>query len=290
MVIFGGNATTNVGGDATANLDDVWILSNATTGSPTWREVVPSTAARPGAIQGHSAVYDQVNGRMIVYAGVDTTNTVTTKTWILAGLGSATQQWFAYDTGVPVPPSRTLAAAAYTGSTLNRMIVFGGSTGGGTYANDTWVLHNANGLPTTPVARITVASTSTTICSTNWVELTATAYDASNLEVSGVVFVWSSSDETIATVDAEGRVTGIREGTVTITVTDQAGTVKGTITITVTRTTSIPTGGTGGTGPDCTCYCGWPENQVCQQNSDCPPDESVPGTSVPGVCGCPVGC
>jgi hypothetical protein len=211
-------------------------------------------------------------------------------------LTSATQQWFAYDTGVPVPPSRTLAAAAYAGSTVNRMIVFGGDKGGSTYANDSWVLHNANGLPTTPVARITIASTSTTICSTNWVELTATAYDATDLEVSGVVFVWSSSDETIATVDAEGRVTGIREGTVTITVTDQTSTVKGTITITVKRTTSSPTpldaggGGTGGAGPGCTCYCGWPENQVCQQNSDCPPDTSVPGTYVPGVCGCPVGC
>jgi hypothetical protein len=293
MVIFGGNATTNISGDATANLDDVWILSSATTSSPSWREVTPSTAARPGPTMGQSAVYDQANGRMIVYAGVDTSNTVTRATWILAGLGSTTQQWFAYDTGVPVPPSRTLQAAAYTGSTLNRMIVFGGSEGGGTYANDTWVLHNANGLPTTPVARITIASASTTICSANWVELTATAYDASDQVVSGVVFVWSSSDETIATVDAEGRVTGIRKGTVTIVATDQAGTVKGTITITVTRTTSAPPDAGGGVdsgSPDCTCYCGWPANQVCQQNSDCPPDESVPGTSVPGVCGCPVGC
>jgi hypothetical protein len=291
MVIFGGNATTSVGGDATANLDDAWILANATTGSPSWREVVPTTPARPGPLMGQSAVYDQVNGRMIVYAGVNTSNTVTNATWILAGLTSPSQQWFAYDTGVPVPASRTLAAAAYAGSTVNRMIVFGGDRGGSTYANDSWVLHNANGLPTTPVARITIASTSTTICSTNWVELTATAYDASDLEVSGVVFVWSSNDATIATVDAEGRVTGIREGTVTVTVTDQTGTVKGTITITVTRTTSTPTGGTGGAGStDCTCYCGWPAGQVCQQNSDCPPDTSEPGTYVPGVCGCPVGC
>jgi hypothetical protein len=49
-------------------------------------------------------------------------------------------------------------------------------------------------------------------------------------------------------------------------------------------------GASGSGGGDCTCYCGWPENLVCTQNSDCPPDTSVPGTSVPGACGCPVGC
>lgn len=49
-------------------------------------------------------------------------------------------------------------------------------------------------------------------------------------------------------------------------------------------------GGSGSGGGDCTCYCGWPAGQICQQNTDCPPDESLPGTSVPGVCGCPVGC
>ncbi len=45
-------------------------------------------------------------------------------------------------------------------------------------------------------------------------------------------------------------------------------------------------GNTGGT--DCTCYCD--TGGVCTSNSQCPPDTSVPGTSVPGVCGCPVGC
>jgi hypothetical protein len=296
MVIFGGNATTNVNGDASANLDDVWVLSNATGPSPSWRELVPATAARPGATMGQSAVYDPSSGRMIVYGGVNTRNTVTTDTWILTGLASSSPEWFAYATAAPRPPSRTLHVAAYAAS--NRMVVFGGSKGGNTYANDSWALHNANGQPTTPVASITIASASTTICSANWVELTAIALDANGNEVPGVVFVWISSDETIARVDAEGNVTGIREGTVVITVTDQTGTVKATITITVTRSTSSGsgTGGAGGSGgadagtTDCTCYCGWPANQVCHTNSECPPDTSVPGTNVPGVCGCPIGC
>lgn len=49
-------------------------------------------------------------------------------------------------------------------------------------------------------------------------------------------------------------------------------------------------GGGGGTGSNCTCYCGWPANRTCHSNSDCPDDTSVPGTDVPGVCGCPTGC
>lgn len=34
------------------------------------------------------------------------------------------------------------------------------------------------------------------------------------------------------------------------------------------------------------CFCSW-TNEPCTKNSDCPPDTSVPGTSVPGFCGCP---
>ncbi len=41
-------------------------------------------------------------------------------------------------------------------------------------------------------------------------------------------------------------------------------------------------------GNDCTCYCD--NGNVCTKNSDCPADTSVPGTYVPGVCGCPVDC
>ncbi|HEY3233835.1 MAG TPA: hypothetical protein VGJ84_03910 [Polyangiaceae bacterium] len=103
------------------------------------------------------------------------------------------------------------------------------------------------------------------------------------------------------TVDAKGRVTAVAQGTVTITVTDPTGKVTGTITFTVVPAApSTRDGGAGGTGTgtgrrdggvrNCTCYCGWPANQVCTSNTDCPPDTSVPGTYVPGVCGCPIGC
>ena len=97
----------------------------------------------------------------------------------------------------------------------------------------------------------------------------------------------------------------VDRGTIVGTVTDPTGTVIGSITITVTRAPPVSSGSGGGSGSGgssgssgsgdgggttCTCYCGWPANQVCRTNTDCPPDNSVPGTSVPGVCGCPIGC
>ncbi len=46
---------------------------------------------------------------------------------------------------------------------------------------------------------------------------------------------WSSSDESIVTVDENGKITAIKEGTATITVTTKDGGYKATVTITVTK-------------------------------------------------------
>jgi len=288
MIIFGGNDTTAKVGSGASNLDDAWVLTNATGvgGTPAWRELVPPATARPGARMGHAAVLDADHGRMIVFGGTDTGNHVMSDTWILAGLDSGAPRWLGYETGTPRLSDRASPVAAYAGGAVNRMIVAFGEEGGNARANDTWVLHHANGLPTTPISRITIAAASTTVCVSNSVQLTATAADAAGTEVVGVVFVWVSSDTTVATVDGDGTVMAVAGGTVTITVTDEGGTISDSITITTTETSSSEPDG--GTGLDCTCYCGWPANQVCQHNSDCPPDESVPGTSVPGVCGCPI--
>lgn len=48
------------------------------------------------------------------------------------------------------------------------------------------------------------------------IQLTAIAYDARNVEVP-TEFVWTSSDESVATVDQSGLVTGVDDGNVTIT-------------------------------------------------------------------------
>ena len=53
---------------------------------------------------------------------------------------------------------------------------------------------------------------------------------------------FKSQDETIATVDAQGNVTGVKEGTVKIDVTTDVAGVKGTCDVTVTGAAIVPTG------------------------------------------------
>ena len=70
-----------------------------------------------------------------------------------------------------------------------------------------------------------------TVALGNTLRLVAEAFDENGSVVDGADFTWSSSDVSVATVDAMGLVTGIAEGTATITAT--AGGASGTSQITV---------------------------------------------------------
>lgn len=89
------------------------------------------------------------------------------------------------------------------------------------------------------VASVTVAPSSASVLAGMFdttlvrVALTATAKDVAGNTVSGQSVAWTSSDTTIARVDASGVVHGYNTGTVTITAT--VGGQKGTSTVTVTR-------------------------------------------------------
>ena len=74
------------------------------------------------------------------------------------------------------------------------------------------------------------------------VKLTATAY-INGISNSGATLDWTSSDNTIATVDGTGLVTCVSEGTATITCTWVEQDVKGTATINISNTEPVtPTG------------------------------------------------
>lgn len=90
---------------------------------------------------------------------------------------------------------------------------------------------------TIAVTKLTLSESSAEVSVGKTLTLTCTIEptDATNKEL-----VWSSSEETIATVDAQGVVTGVKAGTVTITVASKSDpSVKATCTVTVVGETSI---------------------------------------------------
>jgi len=89
---------------------------------------------------------------MIVYAGKIPSQEFSSDVWVLQGANGAggTPTWTQLAPAGPAPPARHMHSMVYDRKN-NRMVVFGGHILGGTpFANDLWVLQNANGLGGTP--------------------------------------------------------------------------------------------------------------------------------------------
>ena len=82
-----------------------------------------------------------------------------------------------------------------------------------------------------PVASVEVSPSAETIAVGATLQLTAEAFDANGQAVAGAEFSWESGDAAVAKVDAAGLVTGVAEGTATITA--SSGSARGTAAITV---------------------------------------------------------
>ena len=80
-----------------------------------------------------------------------------------------------------------------------------------------------------PVAKVAVSPSSVSVLPGNKTQLTATTSDANGQVVTGRTITWSSSDESKATVDGNGLVTGITYGQVTITATSEGKTGSATV-------------------------------------------------------------
>jgi hypothetical protein len=139
------------------HLNDVWILSNANglNGNGSWTNLIPNgTAGSPPGRHNHSAVYDSVNNRMVIYGGCEGgCYPIGYDLWVLSNAngqgGTPTWQQLSPQ---GTPPGRQGHQAVYDPNT-NSMIVWGGQNGGGYCGGytDVWVLSNANGLGGTPV-------------------------------------------------------------------------------------------------------------------------------------------
>lgn len=132
MIVFGGRDASG------ENRNDVWVLTHANgEGASQWiRLIANGVAGSPPARSGHSAVYDSVNNRMIIFGGCQgSCAPLTDEVWVLSnanGLGG-TPVWAELFPQVPqgvAPSARTNAAAVYEPS-QNLLLIFGGEDGSG---------------------------------------------------------------------------------------------------------------------------------------------------------------
>lgn len=155
MIIFGGqHSTTQV------NFNDVWyahsiIEPTATFNALNWSTFVPM-GSRPSARFGHSAVYNTVSNRMVIFGGgTGFPGPCVNDVWALtnASFTSGTPSWLQLLPTGTRPTAREGQASVYDPAT-NSLILFGGSNCASGYFADTWVLSNADGITGTATWKV----------------------------------------------------------------------------------------------------------------------------------------
>jgi uncharacterized protein YjdB len=90
-----------------------------------------------------------------------------------------------------------------------------------------------------PVGSVVVSPQTASVPVGGAVQLSASVRDASGGELQGRLVGWTSSDETIAVVSSEGRVSGIKIGTATITASSEGKSGTATVTVTAAAVASV---------------------------------------------------
>ena len=173
---------------------------------------------------------------LVVMAPVPATVSVTPDTVSLTALGQTAQlaaevrdqigrvmddvrvSWSTADTAVAAVDSAGLVTAAGRGTTI-----IAATADSATGASWVTVMQSAGSVVVSPAAD--------TVALGDTLRLAAEAFDENGHRVEGAEFSWSSSNGSVATVDGSGLVTGLAEGTATITAT--AGSASDTSQITV---------------------------------------------------------
>ena len=133
-------------------------------------------------------------------------------------LAGASVAWASGNAAVATVDGSGLVTAAANGTATVTA-----TTGGASGAAMVTVMQSAGSVVVSPATD--------TVTLGDRLRLAAEAFDENGHAVEGAQFTWSSSDASVATVDASGLLTGVAEGTATITAT--AGDAGGTAEITV---------------------------------------------------------
>ncbi|MGH7723934.1 MAG: Kelch repeat-containing protein [Candidatus Eiseniibacteriota bacterium] len=133
MLVFGGYA------NGAGRNNEVWALS--LTGAPAWTKLNP-TGTPPQPRDSHTAVYDPVLDRMVIFGGV-ATGGARNDVWSLSLAG--TPAWTLL-TPTGTPPSARFGASALFDRQRRRMYLFGGGVGAPN-TSETWVLDLSGGTP-----------------------------------------------------------------------------------------------------------------------------------------------
>jgi hypothetical protein len=145
LIMFGGYESFHV------FVNDTWVLTNANGlgGTSEWIQLSPDDAP-PSPRLVPSGLYNANNNHLVIFGGLtDFSPAFTNEVWSLTnanGLGGP-PSWQLLNPSGTAPSPRMDPAVGYD-SAHDRMIVFGGLPGAGEFANDTWVLTNATGAPT----------------------------------------------------------------------------------------------------------------------------------------------
>jgi hypothetical protein len=120
------------GGWDGSRCNDAWALSLA--GSPAWSALTPAGNSPPARVD-HTAIYDPLRDRIVVFGGSSEGASYRNDVWALSLAGSPV--WSELTPAGTPPPGRHSHSAFYD-PVRDRMVAFGGT--GGSLRNDVWAL------------------------------------------------------------------------------------------------------------------------------------------------------
>jgi hypothetical protein len=135
MIVFGGYCA---GAPNYGYSNDVWTLNLS--GAPSWHRRSP-LGPLPGVRCSHSAIYDPVRDRLLVFGGYYVFSGYLHDVWALSLSG--TMAWTQLHPSGYLPQGRAGHVAAYD-PLRDRMLIFGGAYGTSTSFDDTWALSLAD--------------------------------------------------------------------------------------------------------------------------------------------------